>query len=55
MAVQISDDCIGCSACVNECPQDALTIEDGHATVDEAACVECGMCVDACPASAISL
>ncbi|MBQ1448628.1 MAG: 4Fe-4S binding protein [Coriobacteriales bacterium] len=55
MAVQISDDCIGCSACVNECPQGAIEIQDGQAVVDEATCVECGICVDACPASAITL
>lgn len=55
MAVQISDDCIGCSACVNECPQGAIEIQDGQAVVDEATCVKCGICVDACPASAITL
>lgn len=54
MAVSINtDDCIGCSVCVDECPQGALSV-DGVCSVDEDACIDCGSCIDACPVEAIS-
>ncbi|MDR3183689.1 MAG: 4Fe-4S binding protein [Planctomycetaceae bacterium] len=56
MAVTIDKNkCTGCGECTQQCPLDALKVEDGKAVVDEGACAECGACVDACPASAISL
>ena len=55
MAVSINEgNCIGCGICVDECPQDALTV-DGVVQVDEGACIECGICVDACPQEVLSL
>ena len=54
MAVNISsDDCISCGICVDECPQNALTLED-VCVVDEDACIECYICIDACPQNAIA-
>ena len=55
MAVKINDsECIGCGVCVEECPSEALTVDDICA-VDESLCVDCGSCVEACPVEAISL
>ena len=48
-----ADDCVGCGACADACPQEAITIED-VAVIDESKCVECGACVDECPSDAIS-
>ena len=54
MAVTINaDDCIACSICVDECPNEALSVDD-VAVVDADLCVDCGACIDACPQNAIS-
>lgn len=42
--------CTGCGTCVETCSDNALTIENGVATVDEQKCVLCGYCAAACPA-----
>lgn len=55
MAVKVSDECIGCGACVDSCPVSALQVVDDKAQCDDAACAECGACVDACPVGALSL
>ena len=55
MAVTINvDECIGCGICVDECPQEALTVND-TCEVDADACIDCGICVDACPQDALAL
>lgn len=56
MAAKIDGDkCIGCEACVSECPSEAIKMVDGKAVVDADACVDCGVCVDACPVEAIEM
>ena len=56
MAAQVNaDKCIGCEACVNACPNEAITMNDGVAKVDEDTCIECGICVDECNSEAITL
>jgi Fe-S-cluster-containing hydrogenase component 2 len=56
LAVKVDMDlCTGCGACVEACPVDAITIEDGKARINAVTCVECGVCEDECPADAISV
>lgn len=57
MAVIINrDECSGCGLCVDECPAEALSLDDeGISVVDADECVECGACVDVCPNVAIKL
>ena len=54
MAVKINaDECIACGICVDECPQEALKVDD-VCVVDEDLCIDCGSCISSCPQEAIS-
>ncbi len=56
MAVIVEKDkCIGCGACVVECPVEALDLIDGIAVVDPAKCKDHGACIKVCPSNALSL
>jgi len=48
------DECVACGACVDVCPEDAITCDD-VAVVDEEKCLDCGACVDECPSDAITM
>lgn len=48
----VADECVGCGACEDVCPENAITIDD-VAVIDDGKCVDCGACIDECPASAI--
>ncbi len=41
MALKITDACIACDACVNECPTDAIIESDPIYIIDSKLCVEC--------------
>lgn len=46
--------CIGCSACVSECPNSAITIgSDSKAEINQEKCQKCGRCIEVCPVQAI--
>lgn len=48
--------CFGSGACVKACPEQALGIVDGKATlVNASACIGHGACVSACPSQALTL
>lgn len=44
--------CIGCKACVNVCPVDAISPTEEGFTVDREKCIECFACADKCFAGA---
>jgi electron transfer flavoprotein alpha subunit len=46
--------CIGCRACVDICPFDALSMEGDIAVVNDK-CTLCRACLDVCPVDAISM
>ncbi len=52
MAYKINESCVGCGACQSACPVGAISVQDGKATINEAACIECGTCAGVCPVSA---
>ncbi|MBQ1838561.1 MAG: 4Fe-4S binding protein [Ruminococcus sp.] len=52
MAYVISDECIMCGACADECPCSAISEGDGKYVIDADACVDCGSCADVCPVGA---
>lgn len=55
MTFIINDDCLNCGACLDECPQGAITEGEDKSSIDPAKCNDCGYCVNDffCPALAI--
>ena len=47
------DRCTGCGICVDECCVDAISLDDGTASIDDDACIRCGVCHGACPTEAV--
>ena len=52
MAYKISDDCVMCGACVEECPVNAISEGEGKYVIDADACISCGSCEGASPVGA---
>lgn len=48
----ITDNCVGCSTCIDECPVGAIS-EGDIFVIDPDTCVACGTCAAVCPAEAI--
>ena len=47
--------CLGYGDCAVVCPQNAITVNNGVASVDPQKCIGCGICVRNCPNRIISL
>ncbi|MBA7682211.1 NAD(P)H-quinone oxidoreductase subunit I, chloroplastic [subsurface metagenome] len=45
--------CTGCGNCIGVCPQQAITIHDDLAIINEDLCIQCGICAEVCPVGAI--
>ena len=52
MAYKISDDCVACGACSEECPVNAISEGDGKYVIDADTCISCGSCEGVCPVGA---
>lgn len=53
MAYKITDECIACGSCADECPNDAIISGDDKYSINADECLDCGSCADACPNDAI--
>lgn len=53
MAYVISNDCVACGTCINECPVSAISEGDIY-KIDADSCIDCGSCAAACPSEVIS-
>jgi ferredoxin len=59
MALLITDDCINCTVCEPECPNNAISVGDGIFIIDADKCTECvghfaeSQCIDVCPVDCI--
>ncbi len=47
------EDCTGCGICIDECPVDAILMEDNLARIDMDECIRCGICHEVCPTGAV--
>ena len=53
MLYKITDDCVLCGTCMEECPSQAIEEEDDIYVINQNECTECGTCVELCPTEAI--
>ena len=53
MPHRITDECLACAACIDECPEEAISEGDPIYVIDPELCTDCGTCVDSCPNDAI--
>ncbi len=48
-----AEECVGCGACKDTCPVEAISQDGDKCKVDPDKCVDCGACEGACPTGAI--
>ena len=53
MAYKITDKCVKCGTCKDNCPVEAISEGDATYVIDADKCVECGACASSCPTEAI--
>ena len=53
MAYVITDACVSCGACAEQCHVEAISEGDGKYVIDADVCVSCGSCAEQCPNEAI--
>lgn len=53
MAYKITDACISCGTCADQCPMEAISEGDAQYVINADTCVSCGSCAGACPMGAI--
>ena len=49
MAYKISDECISCGTCAENCPVSCIKEGDSQYEINAEECIECGQCADNCP------
>ncbi len=54
MSHTITDECVACGTCLEECPEEAITEGDVY-VIDSAKCSDCGNCVEVCPTDAVEV
>ncbi len=52
MSIKVTDACIACGRCIDECPFGVITLEGDRAEIG-AGCTLCGACAEVCPVEAI--
>lgn len=52
MAYIITDECISCAACADECPVSCISEGADKYVVDAEVCTSCAACADVCPVDA---
>jgi ferredoxin len=52
MSYKITEECIACGTCIDECPVNAIAEGDIY-VIDPELCTDCGSCAAVCPTEAI--
>jgi heterodisulfide reductase subunit A len=52
-AYVIEELCDGCGICIETCPTNAITMQEGKAKINPFMCTGCGACIPVCPREAI--
>jgi len=52
MAHKITEECLACGSCIDECPVGAISEGDIY-VIDADLCTDCGACAEVCPTGAI--
>ncbi len=52
MAHKITEECIACGACLDECPEEAISEGEEIYIIDPDLCTDCETCVEVCPVDA---
>ena len=47
--------CEGCGDCISHCSQNAITVTDDKAEINQKKCIGCGECILICPTEAIQI
>ena len=53
MAYKITDACVSCGSCAENCPVEAIAEGEDKYVINPDICVDCGSCADNCPVEAI--
>ena len=53
MAYKISNSCVACGTCIDECPVEAISAGDIY-VIDPDKCIDCGTCAGVCPCEAFA-
>lgn len=53
MSYKITEECISCGMCAEECPIDAIEETEDTYAIDQKYCAECGACMYVCDEGAI--
>jgi ferredoxin len=55
----VADDCTDCDACIEPCPNEAISVRDNLYVIDHQRCTECvghfddPQCIEVCPSECI--
>jgi ferredoxin len=53
---RITDDCIGCTKCAQQCPTGAIEMKPHEVhEIDQEKCVRCGGCRNICPVDSVAI